>query len=87
VRLQVVADQPGSKHTGEFRNRGKAGQPVSRSRRPIVEGMEMRTFGEEHVLSGGRVGHPLSCSRELRMAARLRDLCPFALPDAPRPAP
>jgi hypothetical protein len=28
VRLQVVADQAGSKHTGDSRNRGKGGQPV-----------------------------------------------------------
>jgi hypothetical protein len=46
MRLQVVADQASSKHTDDSRNRGKGGQPVWRSRRPIVEGMEMRTFGE-----------------------------------------
>jgi hypothetical protein len=28
VRLQFVADQAGSKHTGDSRNRGKGGQPV-----------------------------------------------------------
>ena len=28
MRLQVVADQAGSKHTGDSRNRGKGGQPV-----------------------------------------------------------
>ena len=49
MRLQFVADQAGSKHTGDSRNRGKGGQPVWRSRRPIVEGMEMRTFGEYGV--------------------------------------
>ena len=27
MRLQVVADQAGSKHTGDSRNRGKGGQP------------------------------------------------------------
>jgi hypothetical protein len=47
--LHVVADQAGGKHTGDSRNRGKGGQPVWRSRRPIVEGMEMRTFGESQV--------------------------------------
>ena len=46
VRLQVVADRAASKHVGSSRNRGKGGQPVWRSRRPIVEGMEIRTFGE-----------------------------------------
>ena len=50
MRLQVVADQAGSKHTGDSRNRGKGGQPVWRSRRPIVEGMEMHTFGDEVVV-------------------------------------
>jgi hypothetical protein len=50
MRLQVVADRAGSKHAGDSRNRGKGGQPVWRSRRPIVEGMEMRTFGD---LRGG----------------------------------
>ena len=33
VRLQVVADQAGSKHTGDSRNRGKAGPQTARSRR------------------------------------------------------
>ena len=47
VRLQFVADQAGSKHIGDSRNRGKGGQPVWRSRRPIVEGMEIRNFGDE----------------------------------------
>ena len=42
--LAGLADQAGSKHTGDSRNRGKGGQPVWRSRRPIVEGMEMRTL-------------------------------------------
>jgi hypothetical protein len=65
VRLQVVANQAGSKHTGDSRNRGKGGQPVWRSRRPIVEGMEMRTFGDEqHVAMRG--------SRPAFVSARVR---------------
>ncbi len=31
MRLQVVADQAGSKHTGDSRNRGKAGPQNGRS--------------------------------------------------------
>ena len=49
MRLHAVADQACSKHAGDSRNRGKGGQPVWRSRRPIVDGMEMRTFGDEQV--------------------------------------
>jgi hypothetical protein len=66
MRLQVVADQAGSKHTGDSRNRGKGGQPVWRSRRPIVEGMEMRTFGDEQV--------PRVASGETRFHVRTRTL-------------
>jgi len=54
MRLQVVADQSGSKHTGDSRNRGKAGHPVWRSRRWTVEGMELRNFGESEVRGGAR---------------------------------
>ena len=46
VRLQVVADQAGSKHIGDCRNRGKGGQPVWPITPPDRRGMEMRTFSE-----------------------------------------
>ena len=49
MRLQVVADQAGSKHTGDSRNRGKGGQPVWPVTTPDRRGVEMRTFGDEHV--------------------------------------
>jgi hypothetical protein len=49
MRLQVVADQAGSKHTGDSRNRDEGGQPVWPITTPDVEGMEMRTFGESEV--------------------------------------
>jgi hypothetical protein len=49
VRLQVVADQAGGKHTGDSRNRGKRGQPAWPSPRRTVEGVQMRTFGDERV--------------------------------------
>ena len=38
MRLQVVADQAGSKHTGDSRNRGKGGQPVWRVTTPDRRG-------------------------------------------------
>jgi hypothetical protein len=41
--LAGLAAQPGSKRTGDSRNRRKRGQPVWRSRRPTVDQMEMRT--------------------------------------------
>jgi hypothetical protein len=44
VRLQVVADQTGSKHTGDSRNRGKGGQPVS----PITT-PDRRGHGDAHL--------------------------------------
>ena len=49
VRLQVGADQTGSKHTGDSRNRGKGGHWRGPSQRRTVAGVEMRTFGEKHV--------------------------------------
>jgi hypothetical protein len=47
VRLQVGADQTGSKHTGDSRNRGKGGHWRGPSQRRTVAGVEMRTFGDE----------------------------------------
>ena len=61
MRLQVVADQAGSKHTGDSRNRGKGGQPVWRSRRPTVEGVEMPASGELRVRERQGLGHLLCC--------------------------
>jgi hypothetical protein len=49
VRLRVAADQAASKHTGGSRNRGKGGHRRGPSERRTVEGLEMRTFGEEQV--------------------------------------
>ena len=49
MRLQVVADQAGSKHTGDSRNRGKGGHWRGPSQRRTVAGVEMRTFGEYEV--------------------------------------
>jgi hypothetical protein len=46
VRLQVVADQAGSKHIGDFRNRGK-GSRRGRSQRRTVQGLQMGTFGDK----------------------------------------
>ena len=46
MRLQVGADQTGSKHTGDSRNRGKGGHWRGPSQRRSVAGVEMRTFGE-----------------------------------------
>lgn len=50
VRLQVVADQAGSKHTGNSRNRGKGGQPVSPI--PIPD---RRGHGDAHLWRGARL--------------------------------
>jgi hypothetical protein len=44
VRLQVVADQAGSKHTGDSRDRGKRGQPVW----PITT-PDRRGHGDAHL--------------------------------------
>jgi hypothetical protein len=44
VRLQVVADQAGSKHAGDSRNRGKGGQPAWPVTTP-----DRRRHGDAHV--------------------------------------
>jgi len=63
MRLQVVADQTGSKHTGDSRNRAKGGQPMSRSRRRTVEGAEVIRFW--------RIGGPGPAeSNRMRAASR-----------------
>jgi hypothetical protein len=49
VRLQVVADQAGSKPPATPAIATKEGSWCGRSRRRTVEGMEMRTFGEKGV--------------------------------------
>jgi hypothetical protein len=49
VRLQVVADQAGSKHPGDSRNRGIAGQPRWPVTTQIVHRTKMRAFGEIRV--------------------------------------
>jgi hypothetical protein len=49
VRLQVVADQVGSKHTGDSRNAAKEGSRRGPSQRRTVDGVEMRALGDERV--------------------------------------
>jgi hypothetical protein len=50
VRLQVVADQVGSKHTGDSRNAAKEGSRRGPSQRRTVDGVEMRAFGDKQEL-------------------------------------
>ena len=56
VRLRVVVDQAGSKHTGHSRNRDKGGQPAWPITRRTVVVVEMRTFAEKQYLVHGRRG-------------------------------
>jgi hypothetical protein len=53
VRLQVVADQVGSKHTGDSRNAAKEGSRRGPSQRRTVDGVEMRAFGDEQGTGSG----------------------------------
>ena len=67
VRLQVASDQAGSKHTGDFRNRGKGGQPVS----PITT-PDRRGYGDAYLwrIPGRGPSMVASCFREPRYRAR-----------------
>lgn len=62
VCLQVVADRAASKHSGDFRNLGKAGPRADHTRRRTVDDTAVPEFGEERVL-GGVVGRVLLSSR------------------------
>jgi hypothetical protein len=52
MRLQVVANQAGSKHTGDSRNRGKAGPQTGR--RPVAH--DAGVAGEPTGCANGEYG-------------------------------